>query len=190
MKEADSSQSFTPAEYQMAYLDPPATAEGFVAVYGDAARRLSDYILSGTWAPSLPAVRALPSFLATPTPATDQPECTHKLPTEQAHTGGAFGMFCTCTHPKCLGVVVLDGAESQRMPIEFIVQRMARLPRACRVRLCLCRTKNGSVSYSFDCIAGGLAGRPLPLVDKPHLFLHGDEPRLALLHEGCQHVVL
>ena len=45
MKEADSSQSFTPAEYQMAYLDPPATAEGFVAVYGDAARRLSDYML-------------------------------------------------------------------------------------------------------------------------------------------------
>jgi len=38
--------------------------------------------------------------------------------------------------------------------------------------------------YSFDCIAGGLAGRPLPLVEKPHLLLHGDEPRVALLHEG------
>jgi len=42
--------------------------------------------------------------------------------------GGTFCSFHTCTHAKCVGVVVLDGSEKQRKPIELITQRGATLP--------------------------------------------------------------
>jgi len=48
---------------------------------------------------------------------------------ENTHTGGTVGVFCTCSHPKCLGVIVLTGAESQRMPLElFVAQRFFLMP--------------------------------------------------------------
>jgi len=36
--------------------------------------------------------------------------------------GGTFCSFHTWTHAKFVGVVVLDGSEGQRKPIEFITQ--------------------------------------------------------------------
>jgi len=77
---------------------------------------------------SFPPVRALPNFLAFGTSGEASPECSHLMGLANRWTCGTFTRSCTCTHPKTIGVVVLEGSESQRMPIEFVTQRMPRFP--------------------------------------------------------------
>jgi len=119
---------FHPAEYTAAYFDGDVSWESFLATYGDRALATRDYLLSGQWAPSFPPVRALPDFVSVGTSAEDAPECSHKMGSANQFTGGTFTGSCTCKHPKTIGVVVLEGSESQRMPIEFVAQRMPRFP--------------------------------------------------------------
>lgn len=69
---------------------------------------------------------------------------------QKSHTGVTFGGFCTCSHPKCLGVVVLDASESQRTPLELVVQRFATLPEI--------------IFYDFACATQKAALVRLPLV--------------------------
>jgi len=71
-------------------------------------------------------------------------------------TGGTFCAVCTCPHPKTVGVVVLEGSESQRMPIEFVAQRMPSMPDrifydfACAtLKLALCRLPFIAIFLAF-----------------------------------------
>lgn len=99
----------------------------------------------------------IPTFFGDATAATDEPDCTHLMGQENRYTGGTFGAFCTCAHPKCVGVVVLDGSEGQRMPIEFIVQGCSRLP--------------SKVVYDFACATHKSALCRLPSVAMLVVFL-------------------
>eukprot|EP00168_Porphyra_purpurea_P005763 TRINITY_DN16877_c0_g1_i1.p2 TRINITY_DN16877_c0_g1~~TRINITY_DN16877_c0_g1_i1.p2 ORF type:complete len:151 (+),score=16.79 TRINITY_DN16877_c0_g1_i1:139-591(+) len=67
-------------------------------------------------------------FVGAAGPMTDLPDCRHEMGKEKGRTAGTCGAFCMCTHPKCLGVGVLDGAQEQRMPIESVMQRFAIFP--------------------------------------------------------------
>lgn len=125
---AHPAHAFTPKQYESTWLIPTATAAAYAEAYGLPVDKPEDFRRTGVWAPGLPVLRALPGFVGVSSAQTDAPDCQHKMGKQQSHTGGTFGGFCSCSHPKCLGVVVLDQSESQRMPLEFVVQRFATLP--------------------------------------------------------------
>ncbi|GAB0493151.1 hypothetical protein MMPV_004424 [Pyropia vietnamensis] len=114
MANAHPHQVFTASQYSRAWLRSAC----------------DDILKTGIWAPGLPVVRALPDFVGVAAADTDQADCNHRMGQEVLFTGGSFGAFCTCQHPKCVGVKVLDGSEGQRMPIEFVVQRFVTFPDA------------------------------------------------------------
>lgn len=149
---AHAEESFTPQQYQDTWLVPPATAADYAAAHGLPEGESENFLKTGVWAPGLPLLRSLPGFVGAASAQTDAPNCQHQMGKQQSHTGGTFGGFCTCAHPKCLGVVVLDKSESQRMPIEFVVQRFATLP--------------DTIVYDFACAALKTALVRLPLVAK------------------------
>jgi len=105
-----------------------ATEAGYRAVYNEPADQGNDYLRTGVWAPGLPCLRGMPEFVGASSAQTDAPDCQQEVGKKNRRTAGTFGVNCNCDHPKCVGEVVLDGAEGQRMPIEFIVQRFATLP--------------------------------------------------------------
>jgi len=142
--------TFHPAEFTAAYFSGDVSWDTFLATYGERAVGMRDYLLSGQWAPSFPPVRALPNFLAVSTSGEDAPECSHLMGLANRWTGGTFTGSCTCTHPKTIGVVVLEGSESQRMPIEFVTQRMPRFP--------------DRVFYDFACASLKMALCRLPFI--------------------------
>lgn len=150
MAAADPSASFHPIEYAKEWLEKPASVERFKEVYAQQADNAEDFLLTGQWAPSLPQVRPIPDFLKVAGGPDDVPECNHIMGQENQFTGGTFAGSCTCAHPKTVGVVVLDGSEGQRMPIEFIAQRMPTLPR--------------NVVYDFSCASLKTALARLPLM--------------------------
>lgn len=144
--------AFTPRQFENTWLKQPATAAAYAEAYGLPIGQPEDFLKTGVWAPGLPKLRALPGFVGGSSAQTDAPSCQHEMGKQQSHTGGTFGGFCTCSHPKCLGVVVLDKSESQRMPIEFVVQRFATLP--------------DIIVYDFACATQKTALVRLPLVAK------------------------
>jgi len=139
--------SVHPEHFTHGWLRMTETWEQFLGVYGDRARDARNFLLTGEWAPSFPPLRPLPDFLSVAGSVEDEaPLCNHGLGSANQWTGGTFAGACTCTHPKTIGVVVLQGSESQRMPIEFVVQRMPSMPErifydfACAtLKLALCR---------------------------------------------------
>jgi len=147
MAAAPPTATFHPREYTDGWLQMEETWDKFVGVYGNRARDALDFLSSGQWAPSFPPLRPMPDFLAVTGSAEDEaPLCNHGMGTANQWTGGTFSGACTCTHPKTIGVVVLEGSESQRMPIEFVMQRMPSMPErifydfACAaLKLALCR---------------------------------------------------
>lgn len=143
-------QVFTPKLYQDTWLRQPASPQRFRAAYGSAAEGVEDVFKAGVWAPSLPIVRPRPSFADGTIAAMDDPDCNHQMGREKAFTGGTFGAFCTCSHPKCVGVIILDGFESKRMPIEFALERCRRLPE--------------KIFYDFYCASLKLALSRMPFV--------------------------
>lgn len=128
MARAGSETTFHPSQYARVWLDVPPSWERFRSVYGHVADQTRDFLASGQWAPSFPPLRPIPDFLAKEGAHEDMPACNHKLGQGNKFTGRAFVASCMCDHPKCIGVVVLDGSEGQRMPIEVVVQRMRTLP--------------------------------------------------------------
>ncbi|OSX79179.1 hypothetical protein BU14_0085s0030 [Porphyra umbilicalis] len=157
MASAHPLECFTPAQYTATWMEPPASVASFKAAYGITDESPEDFLSSGVWAPNFPVLRPIPLFYGTAQAATDEPDCNHLMGKENKYTGGTFGAFCTCTHPKCIGVVVLDGSEGQRMPIEFITQRCATLP--------------SQVVYDFSCATLKTALCRLPLVARAVSFL-------------------
>lgn len=164
MAAADESVAFHPLECAKSWLEPPASAERFMSMYGQRTLDASDFLLSGQWAASFPPVRAVPDFLAVGGSPDDVPECNYIMGQENQFTGGMFSASCTCPRPKTIGVVVLDGSEGQRMPIEFAAQRMQTWPSA--------------MVYDFSCASLKTALARLPylaliiafLVDRFHWF--------------------
>jgi len=156
---AHPSETFTPAQYTQTWLETDASVDSYKAAYA-ASPRLSlegDFLASGVWAPSFPVVRPIPAFHGDAAAATDEPDCNHLMGSENKYTGGTFGAFCTCAHPKCIGVVVLDGSEGHRMPIELIVQRCLELPSrviydfACAtLKTALCRLPFVALAVQFS----------------------------------------
>lgn len=128
MAAAPATATFHVAEYHKAWLESASTPEQFKSVYGSRADKCDDFLASGQWAPSFPSVRPLPGFLAAAADIDDRPGCNHKMGVENQFTGGTFAGSCTCEHPKTVAVVVLEGSEGQRMPAEFIAQRMPHPP--------------------------------------------------------------
>jgi len=145
-------QPFTAQQYTRTWLLPEATAAAYASAYSLPVGQVENFLRTGVWAPGLPVLRSMPGFVGASTAQTDFPNCQHEMGKQKAHTGGTFGGFCTCKHPKCLGVVVLDKSESQRMPIEFVVQRFATLP--------------DTIIYDFACAALKTALVRLPHVAK------------------------
>lgn len=152
MSLAHQSQVFTAEQYTRTWLLPPATPDAYAAAHGLPAGCAENYQETGVWAPGLPVLRTLPGFVGVASAQTDASSCQHDMGKQKSHTGGTFGGYCTCSHPKCLGVVVLDQSESQRMPIEFVVQRFATLP--------------DIIVYDFACAALKTALVRLPYVVK------------------------
>eukprot|EP00170_Pyropia_yezoensis_P003938 contig_16316_g3949 len=154
---APDAKTFTPEQFSATWLNVPASIASFNEAYGIPNDETEDFLRTGVWAPSFLIVRPIPAFFGDAAAATDEPECSHLMGKENRYTGGTFGAFCTCAHPKCVGVVVLDGSESQRMPIEFIVQRCRRLP--------------FKVVYDFSCATHKSALCRLPYVGRVVVFL-------------------
>jgi len=150
-------ECFTPAQYTATWIETPASVASFNTAYGITSEAPEDFLVSGVWAPSFPVLRPIPLFYGTSQAATDEPECNHLMGKENKYTGGTFGAFCTCTHPKCSGVVVLDGSEGRRMPVEFITQRCVTLP--------------SHVIYDFSCATLKTALCRLPFVARAVSFL-------------------
>lgn len=150
MASAHPRESCTPAQYTAMWIDQPASAASFRAAYGIMDEVPDDFLETGVLAPNVPVWRPIPLFYGGSAAATDEPECNHLMGRKNKYTGGTFGAFCTCTHPKCIGVVVLDGSEGQRVPIEFVTQRCAKLP--------------SQVVYDFSC-----ATLKTPLCRLPHV---------------------
>jgi len=170
MSLAHPSHTFTPQQYTATWLTGEATEAGYRAVYNDATDQGNDYLRSGVWAPGLPCVRAMPGFVGAASAQTDAPDCQHEMGKKNRRTAGTFGVTCNCTHPKCVGVVVLDGAEGQRMPIEFVVQRFATLPDV--------------IVYDFACATLKTALVRLPYVAK-RVALRVDRFHWRKNHKDC-----
>lgn len=120
--------TFTHQQYTDAWLLPPASMETYRCVYDDPTDPSDDYLKTGIWAPGVPVIRPFLGFSGVATANTDLPSCKHEMGKENSHTGGTVGAFCTCAHPKCIGVVVLSGSESQLMPLEFVAQLFVQMP--------------------------------------------------------------
>jgi len=157
MASAHPLECFTPAQYTATWIEAPASVASFNTAYGITSEAPEDFLVSGVWAPNFPVLRPIPLFYGTSQAATDEPECNHLMGNENKYTGGTFGAFCTCRHPKCIGVVVLDGSEGQRMPVELITQRCATLP--------------SQVIYDFSCATLKTALCRLPFVARAVSFL-------------------
>jgi len=128
MANAHSSRIFTAAQYTKTWLRRVATACGFKAIYTDDGDQDDNILKTGIWAPGLPILRALPDFLGAAAADTDLADCNNDMGKEKVYTGGSFGAFCTCKHPKCIDVKILDCSAGQRMPLELVIQRFATLP--------------------------------------------------------------
>jgi len=129
MAAAHPSYTFSHKQFTHAWLLPPATVAGYRAVYNEYTDQWDDYLRTGIWAPGLPVLRPMPGFRGASSASTDLPTCKHEMGKETSHTSGTIGVFCTCSHPKCIGVLVLTGSESQRMPLEFVAQRFVQMPK-------------------------------------------------------------
>jgi len=59
------------------------------------------------------------------------------------------GIFCTCSHFECIGVMVLTGSEGQRMPLGFLVQRFVQMPETIIYDFCCATIKTALVRLPF-----------------------------------------
>jgi len=128
MASAHPFHTFSHREYTRAWLLPPASVVAYRSVYGEYKDQRDDNLRTGVWAPGLPVLRPMPCFSGASTANTGLPSCKHEMGKVKTHTGGTVGVFCSCAHPKCVGVMVLTGSESQRMALELVAQRFVEKP--------------------------------------------------------------
>ena len=170
MSLAHLSRTYTPQQYTETWLMGEATEAGYRAVYNEPADQGNDYLRTGVWAPGLPCLRGMPEFVGASSAQTDAPDCQQEVGKKNRRRAGTFGVNCNCDHPNCVGVVVLDGAEGQRMPIEFIVQRFATLPDV--------------IVYDFACASLKTALVRLPYVAK-RVAMRVDRLHWRKNHKDC-----
>lgn len=97
--------------------------------YGDErVNAVSDYHRSGIFCPLLPPLRPGLDFKSGVRRTEEDSTCEKDYGCADGWTPGTFGVFCCCSHPKCVAVVMMDGHEGPRMPLDFIVSRLPTLP--------------------------------------------------------------
>jgi len=131
MERAYPEQSFWEQPYTRMWRLPEATAAAYASAYTLPDRYVDKVLRTGIWEPGLPVSCSIPGFAGSSTAKTDFPNCQHDMGKQKAHTDGTPEGCCTCKHPKFLGFVSLDKSESQRMPVEFVVQQFSTPPDTC-----------------------------------------------------------
>lgn len=145
-------RSIAPGEYDEMWLQAllPSSLRD---AYGDErVNAVSDYHRSGIFCPLLPPLRPGLDFKSGGRRTDEDSTCEKDYGCADGWTPGTFGVVCCCSHPKCVAVVVMDGHEGPRMPLDFIVSRLPTLP--------------DSVIYDFACGTHKAAACRVPRVAK------------------------
>lgn len=130
-------RSISPTEFEDLWLQP-LLPSSLRAAYGDErVDAASDYHQSGVFCPLLPPLRPGLDFVNNGRRTEEDSTCEKGYGCADGWTPGSFGVFCCCSHPKCVAVIMMDGHEGPRMPLDFIVSRLPSLP--------------SSVIYDFAC---------------------------------------
>lgn len=123
-------RSITPTEYDSLWLSPPVNVSSLSHIYGaERVSRATDYHSSGVFCPLLPPIR--PGFQFEKGGALSQEDslCEKDYGSAAEWSSGTFGVFCCCAHPKCIAVIMMDGHEGPRMPLDFICSRLPTMPK-------------------------------------------------------------
>lgn len=122
-------RALTPAEYDALWLAPRISVSELAKVYGaDLVASLGDYHQSGVYSPALPLLRPGFSFVDGGRLTEEDSLCEKDFLSAAGWTAGTFGVFCCCSHPMCVAVIMMDGHEGPRMPLDFLVSRLPSLP--------------------------------------------------------------
>lgn len=122
-------RALTPAEFDSLWLAPRISVSELGKVYGtDFVASLRDYHQSGVFCPALPLLRPGFSFVDGGRLTEEDSLCEKDFLSATGWTAGTFGVFCCCSHPMCIAVLMMDGHEGPRMPLDFLVSRLPSLP--------------------------------------------------------------
>lgn len=145
-------RSISPSEYEDLWMQP-LTPSSLAAAYGhELVKKAGDYHRSGIFCPLLPPVRPGLDFKSGGRRTEEDSTCEKDYGCGDGWTPGSFGVFCCCSHPKCVAVIMMDGHEGPRMPLDFIVSRLPSLPT--------------SIIYDFACGTHKAAACRVPRIAK------------------------
>lgn len=145
-------RSISPSEYEDLWLQPMLPSSLKDAYGAELVRKASDYHRSGIFCPLLPPLRPGLDFKSGGRRTEEDSTCEKDYGCADGWTPGSFGVFCCCSHPKCVAVIMMDGHEGPRMPLEFVVSRLPTLPT--------------SIIYDFACGTHKAAACRVPQVAK------------------------
>lgn len=149
----DLGRPVTPIEFEQLWLVQPLVLNSLWDVYGDKrVAAASDFHRSGIFCPLLPPLRPGLDFQNGGRRTEKDSTCEKDYGCADGWTPGTFGVFCCCSHPKCIAVIMMDGHEGPRMPLDFVVSRMPTLP--------------SSIIYDFACGTHKAAACRVPRVAK------------------------
>lgn len=127
---ADFNRSLTPTEYDDLWMAPRIPLSELARVYGaELVEKSRDYHESGVFCPALPLLRPGIHFVDGGKLTEEDSLCEKDFGSAAGWTAGTFGVFCCCSHPMCIAVIMMDGHEGPRMPLDFIVSRLPVLPK-------------------------------------------------------------
>lgn len=176
----DLGRPVTPIEFEQLWLVQPLVLNSLRDVYGDKrVAAASDFHRSGIFCPLLPPLRPGLDFQNGGRRTEKDSTCEKDYGCADGWTPGTFGVFCCCSHPKCIAVIMMDGHEGPRMPLDFVVSRMPTLP--------------SSIIYDFACGTHKAAACRVPRVAKlvntsVDAFIFGKATRRAL-RRVAQHLL-
>lgn len=128
-KKLQSSITIEPSQFDREWLQSTSLTPQF-SLTGS---HNDNFMESGVWAPDFPVIR--PSPFGQDKRSTgkrhqeaEPPSCIKNYSSHNVFSPGTFVVTCLCHHPKCVAVVTLKKSEGCRMPLNFIIERTARLP--------------------------------------------------------------
>lgn len=125
----DFTRALTPAEFDSLWMAPRISLSELARVYGaKLVASLRDYHQSGVFCPALPLLRPGIFFVDGGRLTEEDSLCEKDFGSAAGWTAGTFGVFCCCSHPMCIAVIMMDGHEGPRMPLDFIISRLPALP--------------------------------------------------------------
>lgn len=120
----------TPSEFDDLWMAHRIPLSELPRVYGaETVDKFRDYHQSGVFCPALPLLRPGIQFVDGGKLTEEDSLCEKDFGSAAGWTAGTFGVFCCCSHPICIAVVMMDGHEGPRMPLDFIVSRLPVLPK-------------------------------------------------------------